>query len=48
MWHGAGAPIWWNAFRVESTELRQFAGFGDVVELRPAAAEAAARKSPFN
>jgi hypothetical protein len=48
MWHGAGAHIWWNAFRVESTELRQFAGSGDVVELPPAAADAAARKSPFN
>ena len=23
MWHGAGADIWWHAFRVESIELRQ-------------------------
>lgn len=46
MWHGA-TRIWWNAFRVEGTELRQFPGLGDVVELPPTP-EGAARKSPVN
>jgi hypothetical protein len=48
MWHGAGAHIWWNAFRVESTELRHLPGLdGDVLEMSPAP-EHPARKSRVN
>lgn len=48
MWHGAGAHIWWNAFRVESIQLRQFPGLdGDVAGL-PSASQGAAHKSPVN
>jgi hypothetical protein len=52
MWHGAGAEIWWHAFRVESIELRRPTATGpnlhrDVIEL-PRAPEGAAHERSLN